>query len=126
MKKAPKLLRRNYHGKLTEWGRRSPNDLTYNPDAKALVAPVIEGGAAFLMLSSEALLQSWGGEIRLFPSVPEKFTGKFENFRACGGYVVSAEMKNGKLVDYSIKGGKADDKVMVTCPMDPSFVAQIF
>ncbi|HHU15829.1 MAG TPA: hypothetical protein GXZ62_11660 [Lentisphaerae bacterium] len=126
VKKAPKLLRRNYHGKLTEWGRRGPNDLTYNPDAKALVAPVIEGGAAFLMLSSEALLQSWGGEIRLFPSVPEKFTGKFENFRARGGYVVSAEMKNGKLVDYSIKGGKADDKVMVTCPMDPSFVAQIF
>ena len=34
------------------------------------------------MLSSEALCQSWGGEIRLFPSVPANFTGRFENFRA--------------------------------------------
>ena len=43
---------------------------------------MLEGTSAFLMLSSEALCQSWGGEIRLFPSVPANFTGRFENFRA--------------------------------------------
>ena len=122
VKKAPKLMRRNCHGKVSGWGRGGPNDLTYNPDSKRLVAPVLEGGAAFLLLSSEALCQGWGGEIRLFPSVPKGFSGRFENFRVRGGYVVSAEMKDGALVDYAIKGVKPEDKVRVSCPTDPSFV----
>ena len=122
VRKAPKLVRRDYNGRLAERGRRGPNDLTYNPDGKRLVAPVLEGGAAFLMLSSEALCQSWGGEIRLFPSVPKDFTGRFEGFRVRGGYVVSAEMRDGKLVDYSVTGVKEGDNVRVSCPSDPDFV----
>ncbi len=100
--KAPPLVRRNFHNKMTSWSRRGPDDLTSNPDAKSLVAPVLESGAAFLMLSSEALLQSWGGEFRAFPSVPEDFTGSFENFRTRDGRIVSAKMENGKLVNCSI------------------------
>ncbi|MCQ2392485.1 MAG: hypothetical protein MJ240_13800, partial [Kiritimatiellae bacterium] len=50
------------------------------------------------------------------------FSGRFENFRVRGGYVVTAEMKDGAPVDYAIKGVKPEDKVRVSCPTDPSFV----
>ena len=120
--KAPKVSRRNYHGKLVPVGRGGVDDLTYNPAAKAAVAPVLEGGAAFLMLASEALCQGWGGTIRLFPSVPKGFTGRFENFRVRGGFSVSAEMRDGRLVDYSVDGVRSNDAIRVTCPADPSFV----
>ena len=102
--RVPKLLRRDCNGRIRGFSRRGPNDLTNNPDGKALVAPVLEGGAAFLMMASEALCQSWGGEVRLFPSVPPDFTGSFENFRIRGGRTVSAAMKDGRIVDYRIDG----------------------
>ena len=104
--RAPRLFRRDCDGRVREFPRRGPSDLTNNPDGKALVAPVLEGGAAFLMLASEALCQGWGGEIRLFPSVPDGFTGRFENFRVRGGYTVSASMRDGKVVDCRIDGAK--------------------
>ena len=120
--KAPKLVRRNYHGKMVEFGREGPNDLVYSADCKAFVAPVLEGGAAFLMLASESLCQGWGGEIRLFPSVPKGFSGRFENFRVRGGCRVSAEMKDGKVVDCEILGAAKGDRIKVSCPTDPDFV----
>jgi len=73
-------------------------DYTSNPRAKQLVAPVIEGGATFLLLASDALVQGWSGEVKLFPSVPKGFTGRFENFRLKDGRTVSAEMKSGQVV----------------------------
>lgn len=118
----PPLVLRGTNGKLGTWGRGGGFDLTANPDAKRLVCPVLEGGAAFLHMATEALLQSWGGEIRLFPCVPPKFTGRFENLLAQGGYTVSAEMKDGRLVDYSIGGVDGSAPIKVTCPTDPEFV----
>ena len=103
VKKAGVLRRRDYLGKFHEFGRSGPNDLTPDSHSKRVVAPVLEGGAAFLMLSSEALCQSWGGEIRIFPSVPKGFTGSFENFRVRGGYWVSAVMVDGKVVDFELR-----------------------
>ena len=120
--KAPKLVRRNYNGKLIDFGRSGPYDLAYSGESKSLVAPVLEGGAAFLLLASEALCQSWGGVIRIFPAVPENFTGRFENFRVRGGYTVSAEMRNGKVVDFSLDGAREGEAVKVVCPCDPDFV----
>ncbi|HNX03915.1 MAG TPA: hypothetical protein PKI32_00345 [Opitutales bacterium] len=117
----PPMRLRGTDGVVHGWGRSGGMDLTPNPDAKGLVCPVLEGAAAFLFLSTETLLQSWGGEIRLFPGVPANFTGSFENFLAQGGYRVSAEMKGGKLVDYRIGGVKEGAKLKVTCPSDPSF-----
>ena len=121
-KRVGRLMRRNYHGKVVPFGRGCADDLTPDPDSKRVVAPVLEGGAAFLMLASEALCQSWGGEIRLFPSVPANFTGRFENFRVRGGFRVSAEMREGRLVDYAVRGVGSNDAVRVTCPADPGFV----
>ncbi len=98
----PPLKKRNFHNRFTTWSRRGPDDLTSNPESKSLVAPVIEGGAAFLLLASEALMQSWDGEVRIFPAVPPGFTGRFRNFRTRDGRTVSAEMKDGKVVWSSI------------------------
>ena len=122
VKRAGGLSRRNYHGNVVGFGRRGPNDLTHDDYAKCVVAPVLEGAAAFLMLSSEALCQSWGGKIRIFPSVPKGFTGRFENFRVRGGYRVSASMVNGKVVDFDLRGAKKGEKIEVSCPSDPDFV----
>ena len=97
----PPSVRRNWNGKTFSPGRRS-NDVTPNPDAKRLAAPVIEGFGTFLFIATESLLQSWDGEIRVFPGVPGNFTGSFTNLLAQGGLLVSAEMRNGKLVSKTV------------------------
>jgi hypothetical protein len=122
MAKAPKLIRRNYQNRMVPYPRIGPGDLAYSDDCKALVAPVLEGGAAFLLLASESLCQSWGGEIRIFPAVPKGFSGRFENFRVRGGHTVSAEMRNGKVVDFDIRTVGENVKVKISCPTDPDFV----
>ena len=82
---------------------RSSADVTANPRAKEIVPAVIEGAGAFVFMGAEALLQSWSGEIRLFPGVPAGFTGSFTNFLAQGGKRVSAKMVDGKVVWKEIK-----------------------
>jgi len=99
--RAPRPVLRNWDGKTAVHDFGS-NDVTPNPDAKRLAAPVIEGFGAFLLISTESLLQSWGGEIRVFPGVPANFTGSFTNLLAQGGVRVSAEMRDGKLVSKTI------------------------
>jgi hypothetical protein len=42
------------------------------------------------------LLQSQGGIIRIFPFLPENIGAKFNELRAVGGFLVSAERKSGK------------------------------
>lgn len=71
---------------------------TPNPNAKRLVSPVLEGNSAFLFCASETLLQSFDGKIKLFPGVPDDFSGKFYRFLAQGGFEVSAVMEKGKVV----------------------------
>ena len=71
--------------------------------SKELTAPVIEGGSIFLQLSTESLLQSYDGIIRLFPGTPADFDGAFYNLSAKGGFTVSAKMKSGKLVSATVK-----------------------
>lgn len=70
---------------------------THNERSKDMTAPVVEGNSIFLMRATEALLQSFGGVVRLFPSVPEGFSGGFAGLVARGGFVVSAKMQNGKV-----------------------------
>lgn len=75
-----------------------------NSNIKRLVTPAKEGNGAFLFAATEALLQSYGGIIRLFPGVPAGFSGQFHHFLAQGGFEVSAEMRNGKALWVQIKG----------------------
>ena len=100
--RAPRPVLRNWDGTCGVH-RFDSNDVTPNPDAKRLATPVIEGFGAFLFIATESLLQSWDGEIRVFPKVPPHFTGSFTNLLAQGGYLVSAEMRDGKLVSKTIR-----------------------
>ena len=56
------------------------------------------------------LLQSHTGVIRVFPAVPENWKNvSFNNLRAMGGFLVSAALKDGKVVRleiYAEKGGR--------------------
>lgn len=75
---------------------------TSNPNAKRIMSPVLEGNSIFLMCATETLLQSYDGVIRLFPGVPEDFTGKFRGFLAEGGFEVTAAMECGRVTALSI------------------------
>ena len=80
-----------------------PHCVSANLDAKKMAPPVMEGSSSFILLTSHALLQSHDGIIRLFPGVPDDFTGSFERYLAKGGFEVSAKMVDGKVTDYCIR-----------------------
>lgn len=94
-------VRRGFDGVMRPYAMDS-DDVTENPAAKAKVAMVAESTSAFLQMATETVLQSWGGRIRLFPCVPPNFSGSFTNLLAEGGVLVSATMKEGKVVSQTI------------------------
>ena len=53
-------------------------------------------------LGTESLLQSYNGIIRIFPAVPEDYTGGFENWLAVGAFGVSASMEAGRVTSFAI------------------------
>lgn len=59
--------------------------------------PVIETPLAATQSIQDMLLQSWGGKIRVFPAVPTAWQDVvFENWRAEGGFLVSARRTGGE------------------------------
>jgi hypothetical protein len=60
------------------------------------------------------LLQSHEGIIRLFPCWDRKSDAKFENLRADGAFLVSAELKDEKVTTLSLKSLKGR-KCTVQC-----------
>jgi alpha-L-fucosidase 2 len=70
----------------------------------------MEAECAFTAAVNGMLLQSWGGKIRIFPSVPNAWKDvSFENLRAQGGFLVSAQMVNGEIISASISSPKGGD-----------------
>ena len=63
---------------------------------------------------NEMLMQSHEGIIRLFPCWDKKSSASFENLRADGAFLVSAELKNEKTVSLKIKSLKGR-KCVVEC-----------
>jgi hypothetical protein len=60
-------------------------------------SPVIECALITGRSLHDMLLQSWGGKIRVFPAVPDKWqTAAFHDLRAEGAFLVSAERREGK------------------------------
>ncbi len=57
------------------------------------------GGAAGI---GEMLMQSHEGVLSLFPAAPAWLDASFVNFRARGGYTVSAEQKGGRVVSLTV------------------------
>lgn len=55
---------------------------------------------------NEMLMQSHEGVIRLFPCWNGKMSASFENLRADGAFLVSSELKNGKISSLKIKSLK--------------------
>ena len=76
---------------------------TPNANAKRLAPGVLEGNSAFVFLATETVLQSHNGIIRLFPNVPEDFTGSFRRLLAQGAFEISSEMTHGKVNSFSIR-----------------------
>ena len=51
---------------------------------------------------NECLMQSWDGVIDLFPNWPAERNGAFENLRAVGAFLVSAEHRDGQISNVRI------------------------
>ncbi|MDQ0574151.1 glycosyl hydrolase family 95 catalytic domain-containing protein [Agromyces albus] len=60
---------------------------------------------------SEMLLQSHGGVIHLLPALPEEWgaNGSFSGLRARGGYKVSCEWRDGRVVSFDVVADRAPD-----------------
>ena len=74
----------------------------------------------------DILLQSWGGTIRIFPGVPESWKDvTFHNLRAEGAFLVSAQRRDGKTQDLTLKKGESvalgpdKDAVLEPVPAQP-------
>ncbi len=66
-------------------------------------------------LIDEFLLQSVQNKIRLFPCWPADKDAKFSNLRAQGGFIVSAEFKDGRVASATIES-VADKKLQLLSP----------
>lgn len=74
----------------------------------------MEAECAFTDAVNSMLLQSWGGKVRIFPSVPDSWKDvSFENLRAQGGFLISAEMVNGEVISASISSPDGGDAKVV-------------
>lgn len=56
----------------------------------------LEAGSIFETTINEMLIQSYSGKIRVFPSIPEKWEGRFK-LHAVGGFVVISELSKGEV-----------------------------
>ena len=70
----------------------------------------LEGNFAFAAALQEMLLQSYAGFIEIMPALPDGWHNvSFENLRAEGAFLVSAEKKEGQITQVTIvatQGGK--------------------
>ncbi len=59
----------------------------------------LEAGFGAAAAIVEMLLQSWGGVIRLFPTIPDRWSeAYFEDLRAEGAFLVTASLREGRVV----------------------------
>lgn len=80
----------------------------------------LEGGFGAAAAIVEMLLQSWGGKIRVFPSIPSKWKESiFYNLRAEGAFLVSANLRDGKLQWVEVYSEKG-----ITCQLNNSFCCE--
>jgi alpha-L-fucosidase 2 len=68
----------------------------------------LDGNFGIPAAMTEMLLQSHAGEIQLLPALPKSWAaiGSFTGLRARGGYTVSCNWENGKVVNYKITSTK--------------------
>lgn len=77
-------------------------DQTKSGKSKFTYRPfTLEGNFAFASGIQEMLMQSHTGTVHLFPAYPWA-EGSFNNLRAMGAFLISAEKKNGKVISVKI------------------------
>ena len=69
---------------------------------------------ALPVVINECLMQSYNGEIRLFPNWPSDKDAEFHNQRAAGAFLVSARFRNGKIENVRIISEAGNKLVIVT------------
>ena len=70
----------------------------------------VEAECGFTAAVNEMLLQGWGGRLRIFPAVAEKWQDvSFHNLRAEGGFLVSAEMRRGEVISATVEAEKGGE-----------------
>lgn len=80
--------------------------------------PVIESPLGMAESLHDMLLQSFGGIIRIFPAVPQEWKdASFQNLRAEGAFLVSAQRKDGNLQFARIQS-LAGEPLVVSCGTD--------
>jgi alpha-L-fucosidase 2 len=74
----------------------------------------LEGNFAAAQTVHEMLLQSWGGRLRVFPALPAAWRdASFRDLRAEGGFLVSAERREGRLRRVSIRAAAEQELRLV-------------
>lgn len=82
----------------------------------------LEGNFAFAAGVQEMLLQSHTDTLRIFPAIPGDWKDvSFENLRAQGAFLVSAERKDGKMVSVKIQSEKGKDLLLIS-PFDGKLI----
>jgi alpha-L-fucosidase 2 len=78
----------------------------------------LEGNFLAMEAVHEMLIQSWGGVVRVFPSVPSAWQdAEFRELRAEGGHKVSARRAGGRTVEVRVALGPKG-RVVVRDPFD--------
>jgi len=99
--------------------RELPNGLfMWAGHAHGTFMPEMIGVAALI---NEFLLQSVQNKIRLFPCWPGDKNAKFSQLRAQGGFIVSAEYKDGRVASATIES-VADEQLQLLSPWDTIYV----
>lgn len=93
-------------------------DQTKSGKSKFLYRPfTLEGNFAFAAGVQEMLIQSHSGVIRLFPAIPADWeTAAFHNFRAEGGFIISAAYKMGEAEYVEVEATNQGELVLAWGP----------
>ncbi|MBU0639899.1 MAG: alpha-L-fucosidase [Planctomycetes bacterium] len=96
------ILRNGFHAN-GDQTRSGLSRFTYRPFT-------LEGNFLAMQAVHEMLLQSWGGVIRVFPAVSERWKdASFIDLRAEGAFRVSAQRENGRTVKVSVAADRGGE-----------------
>jgi alpha-L-fucosidase 2 len=103
-------LRNGFHANGDQSGTGLSN-FTYRPFT-------LEGNFLAMQAVHEMLLQGWGGTVRVFPAVSERWADvSFRDLRAEGGYRVTAERRGGRTARVQVVAGH-DGELRLRNPFD--------
>ncbi len=115
------LYRRLFYGLIVRFhlkqnGLRALVDTRQSDDISR--SSLVEAANAHTTAITESLLQSWDDHVRLFPCVQTKGRVRFSGLRAAGGFVVSAEARDGRLRWATVQSTRDTTLTMALPPHD--------